>query len=104
MQTSLKRCGLKFCLRYDMSAKFPGGGWGAGPFLARSLYVLCLKINITHYKEINAKLYNTCTLMTQAHSTVNQLISLYHTFCEALDAGTEVRAVFCDISKTFARV
>ena len=42
--------------------------------------------------------------MTQAHSTVNQLISLYHTFCEALDAGTEVRAVFCDISKTFARV
>ena len=26
MQTSLKRCGLKFSLRYDMSAKFPRGG------------------------------------------------------------------------------
>ena len=36
MQTSLKRCGLKFSLRLDMSAKFPKGG--AGPFLARSLY------------------------------------------------------------------
>ena len=38
VQTSLKRCGLKFSLRYDMSAKFPRGGGGAGPFLARSLY------------------------------------------------------------------
>ena len=26
-------------------------------------------------------------------STVNQLTNLYHTFCEALDAGKEVRAV-----------
>ena len=37
-------------------------------------------------------------------STVNQLAYLYHTFCEALDAGKEVRAVFCDISKAFDRV
>ena len=37
-------------------------------------------------------------------STANQLIFLYHTFCEALDAGKEVRAVFCDISKAFDRV
>ena len=37
-------------------------------------------------------------------STVNQLVSLYHTFCLALDAGKEVRAVFCDISKYFDRV
>ena len=42
MQTSLKRCGLKFSSRKDMSAKFPrgGGGGGAGPFLARSLMVI----------------------------------------------------------------
>ena len=38
MQTSLKRCGLKFSLRWDMSAKFPRGE--AGPFLARSLFVV----------------------------------------------------------------
>ena len=37
-------------------------------------------------------------------STVNQLSSLYHTFCQALDEGKEVRVVFCDISKAFDRV
>ena len=34
-------------------------------------------------------------------STVNQLANLYHMFTEALDAGKEVRTVFCDISKGF---
>ena len=37
-------------------------------------------------------------------STVNKLTFLYNTFCQALDAGKEVRAVFCDISKAFDRV
>ena len=37
-------------------------------------------------------------------STVNQLVSIYHSFCLALDEGKEVRAVFCDISKAFDRV
>ena len=37
-------------------------------------------------------------------STVNQLAYLYHMFTEALDAGKEVRTVFCDISKAFDRV
>jgi len=37
-------------------------------------------------------------------STVNQLTSLYHTICRALDEGKEDRAVFCDISKAFDRV
>ena len=37
-------------------------------------------------------------------STENQLTFLYHTFCEALDACKEVRAVFCDISKALDRV
>ena len=37
-------------------------------------------------------------------STVNQLVSVYHSFCQALDDGKEVRAVFCDISKAFDRV
>ena len=30
-------------------------------------------------------------------STVNQLVSVYHTFIKAVDEGKEVRAVFCDI-------
>ena len=37
-------------------------------------------------------------------STINQLTFLYNTFCQALDSGEEVRAVFCDISKAFDRV
>ncbi|MCG8113671.1 MAG: reverse transcriptase domain-containing protein [Candidatus Thiodiazotropha taylori] len=37
-------------------------------------------------------------------STTNQLLHTYHTFCEAVDNGKEVRAVFCDISKAFDRV
>lgn len=36
-------------------------------------------------------------------TTINQLTGLYHTSCEALDAGKEVRAVFFDI-KAFDRV
>ena len=34
-------------------------------------------------------------------STENQLLFLYNAFCKALDAGREVRVIFCDISKAF---
>ena len=37
-------------------------------------------------------------------STANQLVDIYNTFSRALDDGLEVKAVFCDISKTFDRV
>ncbi len=37
-------------------------------------------------------------------STVNQLVHLYHVFCEALNKGKEIRVVFCDISKAFDKV
>ena len=37
-------------------------------------------------------------------STVNQLVDIYNTSCQALDEGKEVRAIFCDISKAFDRV
>jgi len=35
--------------------------------------------------------------------SLNQLTSLYHAICRALDEGKDVRAVFCDISKAFDR-
>ena len=35
---------------------------------------------------------------------MNQLLFLYNAFCKALDAGKEVRVIFCDISKAFDRV
>ena len=37
-------------------------------------------------------------------STVNQLVYLYNFFCQSIDSGKEVRAIFCDISKAFDRV
>ena len=36
-------------------------------------------------------------------STSNQLLHTYHTFCNAVDCGKELRAVFCDISKALIR-
>ena len=38
------------------------------------------------------------------NSCINQLTFLYNTFCKAIDAGKEVRAVFCDICKAFHRL
>ena len=35
---------------------------------------------------------------------MNQLTYLYNVFCQALGEGKEVKAVFCDISKTFEGV
>ena len=37
-------------------------------------------------------------------SITNRLLYLYHSLCEAVDSGKEVRVVFCDISKAFDRV
>ena len=39
-----------------------------------------------------------------SRKTTNQLVEMYNVFCKALDEGKEVRAIFCDISKTFDRV
>ena len=37
-------------------------------------------------------------------STTNQLLYIYHIFCEAGDNEKEVQVAFCDISKDFDRV
>ena len=37
-------------------------------------------------------------------STVNQLLYVYDFICKSLDEGSEVRIIFCDISKAFDRV
>ena len=41
--------------------------------------------------------------LAQTESTTNQLLHTYHTFCNAVDSGKEVRQ-YCDISKAFDRV
>ena len=37
-------------------------------------------------------------------TAVNQILFLYNAFYNALDAGKEVRVIFCNISKAFGRV
>ena len=41
---------------------------------------------------------------TPGDSTINQLVSMYHTFAEALDQKKDVRLVLCDVTATFDRV
>ena len=38
------------------------------------------------------------------HSTVHQLIEIYHNICLALENHEIICSVFCDISKAFDRV
>lgn len=38
------------------------------------------------------------------HSTVTHLVEIYHTFCQAVSEGKEIRVVFCDVSRAFDRV
>jgi hypothetical protein len=38
------------------------------------------------------------------HSTVTHLVEIYHTFCQAISEGKEIRVVFCDVSRAFDRV
>ena len=56
-----------------------------------------------HFQD-NNMLSSLQSAFIPGDSTVNQLTFLYHTFCEAFDAGKEVRVVFCDISKASDRV
>ena len=54
--------------------------------------------------------YNTSFLTSfqsdfvRGDSTTNELLHTYHTFCNAVDSGKVVRAVFCNTSKAFDRV
>ena len=56
-------------------------------------YIVCNQILIPHESGF-----------VSGDSTTYQLIHTYHHFCQAVDSGKEVRAVFCDISKAFDRV
>ena len=64
---------------------------------------LVFKYLFNHLRD-NSLLSSLQSGFIPGDSTVNQLTFLYNTFCQALDSGKEVRAVFCDISKAFDRV
>ena len=64
---------------------------------------LMFKYLFNHLTRDNNLLSSLQSGFIPGDSTVNQLTFLYNTFCQALDSGKEVRAVFCDISKAFDR-
>ena len=57
-----------------------------------------------NYLQDNNMLSSLQSGFIPGDSTVNQVAYLYHMLTEALDAGKEVRTVFCDISIAFDRV
>ena len=64
----------------------------------------CVHKRLYTYVTVNRILTPLQSGFVQGDSTTYQLLHTYHTFCEAVDRGKEVRAVFCDISKAFDRV
>ena len=71
--------------------------------LDETLERLVFKNLYNHFRENNI-ITSFQSGFTPGDSTVNQLIFLYNTFCQALDSGKEVWVVFCDIKKAFDRV
>ena len=64
----------------------------------------CVNKYLYNYVIANQILTPFQSGFVQGDSATNQLIHTYHTFCEAVDNGKEIRTVFCDISKAFDRV
>ncbi len=64
----------------------------------------CVHKYLYNFISINKLLTPFQSGFVPGDSTTNQLLSIYHTFCEAVDEGKEVRVVFFDISKAFDRV
>ncbi|MEW8548405.1 MAG: reverse transcriptase family protein, partial [Candidatus Thiodiazotropha sp.] len=64
----------------------------------------CVHKSLYNYVTVNGILSPLQSGFIRGDSTTYQLIHTYHSFCEAVDRGKEVRTVFCDISKAFDRV
>ena len=64
----------------------------------------CIHKHLYNYVLSNHILTPLQSGFVSGDSTTFQLLHTYHMFCEAVDSGKEVRAVFCDISKAFDRV
>ena len=64
----------------------------------------CIHKHLYNYVLTNHILTPLQSGFVSGDSTTFQLLHTYHMFCEAVDNGKEVRAVFCDISKAFDRV
>ncbi|PJE78013.1 hypothetical protein CI610_03058 [invertebrate metagenome] len=59
---------------------------------------------LNNYLLDNSLIYKFQSGFQPGHSTVHQLIEIYHTLCENLEKRHPTCLVFCDISKAFDRV
>ena len=73
------------------------------PILSKVLERIVFK-SVYNYLHVNQLLSMHQSGFRPGDSTVNQLVYMYHQFCEALDKKKDVRIVFCDISKAFDKV
>ena len=60
-----------------------------------------MQIELYNYINTHNRLTPFQSSFVPRDSTTLKLIHTYHTFCEAVDSGKEVRVVFCDVGKTF---
>ena len=60
----------------------------------------CVHKQLYNYIIENAILTPFQSGFVMGDSTNNKLLHTYHTFCNAVDSGKEVQAVFCDICKS----
>jgi hypothetical protein len=59
---------------------------------------------IYNHLHMNNLIYKYQSGFISGHSTVYQLIDIYHQICKAFDEKKSTCIVFCDISKAFERV
>ena len=64
----------------------------------------CVHKHLFNYMQENQILTPFQSGFVPGDSITFQLLHIYHAFLEAVDAGKEVRVVFCGISKAFDRV
>ena len=64
----------------------------------------CLYKYVYNYLYSNPLLYNKQSGFLKCHSTVHQLLEIYHQDVSSLDSKQNLCMVFCDISKAFDRV
>ena len=60
--------------------------------------------HLYNYFHVNKLLYKYQSGFQAGHSTVHQLIELYHQICKSLDNKEKYCMIFCDVSKAFDRV
>ena len=57
-----------------------------------------------NFLHVNDLIYKNQSGFLPEHSTVYQLLDIYHQICQNIDSKQHICMIFCDISKAFDRV